>query len=221
MPISRLFDTAAEAAEAVGALKDAGFREAGIHVFAPESTNLRVNSLLAAGVLPMNAGPYAAAIKGGSTLVVVETALGAGASAAAILDKGAGAQPGASHIHHEAAIWDDAAPFSSAFGLSVLCNCAAPCSAVIGVGPLSSKATPFSSALHLRVLSRGGSGYRSFLRLPTLLKSRRSSATVARLKNPWMLSSMIGIKMLSGNATPFSSMLGLPVLSRPRSAAAT
>jgi len=188
-PVTRMYQSTAQATDAVAALKLNGYPDDQITVVMPaeSSSNDRVMAAIMAGhVLRADAAIYAAGIARGRSLVIVRAVFGMGAKACVILDGFDPVDSGVAGDSEPFAGWDEAAPLSSALSLPLL----------------SRNPTPFSSFWNLPVLSRNART------INTLFPALSSGAAP--------FSAMLGLPLISGNAAPFSSMLGLPLLGKRR-----
>jgi len=170
-PVTRMFDSARQATDAVGALKLNGFPDDQITLVAPSdnaSTESIMASIMAGHVLRADAAVYAAGIARGRALVIVRAMFGMGGKACAILDGFNPVDSGIAADVEPFAGWDEAAPLSSALSIPLLSTNPTPFSSfwsmpLLTRNPrtlntlfpaLSSGATPFSSMLGLPLLSK-------------------------------------------------------------------
>lgn len=192
-PITRLYDTAAQASDAVNALKKFGFNESLINVVPAaspqQSLDAVVASITAGFVLKADARIYAESVRQGKTLVSIRAPFANGVMATRILEKFRPVPSPIVRREEPGPGWDEAAPLSSALQLPVLAGGGEPFSETFGMATLARDPAPFSSLLGLKTLSRGAAPF----------------------------SSLLGLPLLSKGASPFSSMLGLPLLTGRKS----
>jgi hypothetical protein len=226
MPLSRLYNTTADAVGAVEALKQAGFDDHLIQFVAQGAVYIGGESLMRAGVLRGNAERYATAIRAGATLLIVDAPLGSGASVAEILEAPRPSDTGNPKVVYEGGSWDEAAPMSSAMQMPVLSDSAAPLSAALGLPVLSKEQGPNdwslgaptllanqrgrSTSLGFATLSRDQRGPSVSFGLATLSKNQRGPASFFGL--PTLLKNQRGKAGLLNNPAPLSAILGIPLL---------
>ena len=237
MPISRLFQAAAEAQDAATKLKQAGYER--VHLISGTGAASSHDQLRKHGISHDHAKHLEERIGAGHALVIVDPPFGTGAEAAEILDAAGPADTHAedtsgafaSNYHHVG--HDNAAPLSHALGLPVLSHEAAPLSRLLGLSTLSRRqspgprshglptlahnAAPLSSALHFGTLTRNAAPLSSALHVGTL--SRAAAPLSRALGLPVLaskaapLSKAIGWREILHDPAPLSRMLGLKVLS--------
>ena len=186
-PVTRMYASAKQAAEAVARLQQHGFTAEQINSVTPENAGSDAEAItakIAAGnVLQATARLYAEGIKRGASLVSVQAPFGMGGDATAVLDGFGPIDSGVAEVRDLAAAWDDATPMSSALHLPVIV-----------------KGDPtFSGFFSVKVLSRSGATLCSLLGIPELSRGSRQSST-------------FGIGLLTSSAMSLSSKLGLPLL---------
>lgn len=165
MPLSRMYNTAADAAAAVSELKASGVEDKQIAVVARGSNYVGVTALGEKGVMRDNAIAYVEAFKEGMALVVVSTLWGFTQSAADILNTPRAGDTGGEKAQYEGLTWDEGAPLSSALNLPVLSNSGTLLSDLLGI-PTISKSSK-SGLFGLPLLTKSGPS----LPFPTLTKS--------------------------------------------------
>ncbi len=174
-PIVRLFGSAQQAADAIKKLAAEGYTDDLITLVGPDSAT-SVDGLAAkiagAFVLNSEAKVYAPAVAKGQYLVVVRAPFGAGGKTEKILDKFAPLPSPVPSVADRAALWDEAAPISSALRIPVLSS---------GL---------FSTFWTLPLLT----SWSARLPFPELTKSSRSSTKLS--DNPTPLSSLLHIPLL-------------------------
>jgi len=185
MKLSRLYDNAADAAAAVAALKTAGFRAGDIETLTADAKGwISAETLVKHEVAKAHAETYAAALRAGKFLVVVNPLLGWAERATKALAAPRGAETAPAAVTFEGTQWDEAAPLSSALFLPVLAK----------------NPTPFGSFWNVPTLAKNTWFFSNLFNLPLL--SREAAP----------LSKAIGLKTLSRNPSPLSTLLRLPVL---------
>jgi hypothetical protein len=195
-PIVRAYATSRQAMDAVAKLKSWGFDDQIINLVVPDAPHATAAAAAAATedavefaiksgyVLAYDAKLHAKAVRSGRSLVTILAPFGTGAIAEDILDR---FDPVASGIETKpdyGALWDDAAPLSSALRAPVLLRNPAPA----------------SGFLKLPVLSRTGRTLCSVLGIPELSGTGLLGST------------SMGVALLSRNPAPLSSLLKLPLL---------
>jgi hypothetical protein len=224
-PIVRMYETEAQAREAVQKLKDEGFTEDSVFLVTPRSggeagsPDAIAAAIMAGFVLRSHAKVYARDIQRGRSLVVVRAPFGYGQLATDLMASCGPVDTGLRLPQEPSIAWDEAAPISSAFALPVLWRRQpAPFSAFLGLSPLArgrsflspmfgelgSSKFSLSSVFGLGLLSRNGAPLSSLLGLKT-----RSGKTGAKTGS-------FGLPLLVRNPAPFSSLFGLPLLARHR-----
>jgi hypothetical protein len=202
MPLSRLFNTTADAIGAVDDLKLAGFSDDLIQVVAQGADYVSANSLLRKGIRSPNAEAAAAAVRAGATLLIIDAPLGSGAVAAQILEAPRPSDSGTPKAVYEGGSWSESTPVSSAFHIAVL----------------SDNPSPLSDALSLPVLSKDQGANDWSLGAPTLVRNQngpsRSLGFSTLTRNQRAPSKSLWFATLSKNQKGPSSTLGLPTLSR-------
>jgi hypothetical protein len=176
-PIVRLFGTAQQAADAIAKLKKEGYTDDLITLVSPAAHQGKdaIASAIAAGyVLKSLAVEYAEGVLKGHSLVIVRAPFGAGGKTEKILDSAQPIDSGVSIPADRAALWDEAAPISSALKIPVLSqglfstfwtlpvltrwNFRLPIPELTNSShsttALSHHATPLSSLLHIPLLTR-------------------------------------------------------------------
>jgi hypothetical protein len=136
-PVTRLFATAQQAADAVKELKASGYSDSQIIVVHPGAdADATVKAITAGYVLKADAVRYARHVNAGHTLVIVDADFGRGAEARLLLDSHGTVDPGFEEEGYELPqLWDDAAPLSSALRWPVLTK---PRLRFLGIGELVS-----------------------------------------------------------------------------------
>lgn len=122
LPIVRMYDSAAQAGEAVSRLLDAGLEPGQVNRVTPDTATTEdalVAAIASGRVLKAHARQYAQAILRGHSLVSVDAPFGTGRRYTEVMES---CRPVARGIDEDVdmAGWDDATPFSCAFGLTVL-----------------------------------------------------------------------------------------------------
>jgi hypothetical protein len=152
-PIVRMYASEQDAGRAYARLQACGLAPALINLVTPAkagSEEAAVAAIAAGLVLKADAKVYAKGILRGNSLVSVSAPFGTGRTYEALLDEFHPVDSGLSEPD-DGPVWDDAAPFSSAFGLPVL---SAPSRySFLGLPALSRSACTTSSALGLPELS--------------------------------------------------------------------
>jgi len=175
-PIVRLYATAQQAADALAKLKKEGYTDDLITLVAPAAQQSKegIAAAIAAGyVLQSEAKAYAEDVLKGHSLVIVRAPFGSGGKTEKILDSAHPVSSGISVPADRAALWDEAAPLSSALKIPVL-----------------SKGL-FSTFWTLPLLTR------SNFRLPFPELTRSSRSTTALSNNATPLSSLLHIPLLT------------------------
>jgi BCD family chlorophyll transporter-like MFS transporter len=187
MKLSRLYDTAADAAATVAALKTAGFRDGDIETLTRNDAGwISAETLVSHEVAKAHAAAYAEALRAGKTLVLVNPLLGWAEPATKALAAPRGAENAPAAVTYEGTEWDEAAPLSSALFLPVLSKNPTPFGTFWNVPTLMKKYWFFSDMFGMRLLFRKAAP----------------------------LSGALGLKTLSNNPAPLSSLLKLPLLTR-------
>lgn len=191
--ISRLYASKENARKAWDELKNRGFSHS--YLFAPPaasedgapvaaSTGAVLDEMVGAYILKSHAAIYARHVSQGASLVTVHAPFSGGLKATNILDRHGPMDSGVPEPASPAFLWDEKAPFSSAFRMPLLLKCAHPFEAIFGVpslikGNVAYRArskpvnpTPLSSALGLPLLLRNPAPFSSLFNLPLLMKSR-------------------------------------------------
>ena len=152
-PVTRLFASAQQASDAIRELKATGYSDSQIKVVHPGADpDATVTAIMAANVLKADAVRYAERVKGGCTLVSVDAEFGRGAEARLLMDHHGAVDPGFEEKGYELdALWDDAAPLSSALRIPTLSK---PTLRFLGLGELVSHDWQMFS--WLPSLTRGG-----------------------------------------------------------------
>ena len=235
IPIVRIFATPQQARDAARALAENGFSDDAIYLLtsaeegAPDAADARSAALVAGYAL----GGYprvftaehvkesAKALAEGRSLVGVRTGFGQGQAAMDILD---GFDPVDTHLvmpESESAKldWDDAAPLSSALGIPTISrNAPAPLSEFLGLPPLS-KGLSFLSRW-FPPLSRPTFSLSSMFGMPLLSKNPAPLSSVTGMKTlsgeKGYGTHSFGLPLLSRNPAPLSSMIGMKTLTRRR-----
>jgi hypothetical protein len=173
MPIiSQFFSTTEDARKAVSDLKEYGLRDAAVQIVDRSGGYVGPEGLVRKGLPKASAQSYAADVREGRTLLIVDAPYGGVGVATEIMERHAGAK-GGSEPTYESAVWEDAAPLSSALQLPVLSK------------------SSFSSFWGAPVLLK--SKPTKVLGLPLLSKSKPSASLI---KNPAPLSSLFHIPTL-------------------------
>jgi hypothetical protein len=176
--ITRLFDTAQQATDAIAELRRYGFPADFINRVNPgtHTDNAALVSAIAAGcVLTADAKVFAQGVAKGKTLVSVIAPFGQSVTAINIF-----AQFGANSLPAELddeivppdVGWDEATPLSSALWWPVIAGGAAPLSETFGAATTSRNPAPLSSLFGLPLLSNKAAPFSSLLGLPLLLGKR-------------------------------------------------
>ncbi len=158
-PVTRLYATAQQAAEAVKELKLSGYPDAQINVVHPPGdgggSEAVVKAIMAGQVLKVDARRYAEHVLQGRTLVSARADFGRGAEVRDILDSFGPVSSGFTESGYELENqWDEGAPFSSAFRLKVLSK---PRLRFLGLSELTSRGWLLSKAWGLPLLTRSQS----------------------------------------------------------------
>ena len=163
--ITRLYDTAQQAADAVAALQAAGFANNQINLVSHnggaassaggQSADPTLAAIMAAGILRVHAVVYAERLRRGSSLITVTPYFGTGVAATQILDRFNPAETGIPEVVDRLEPWDDVTPISSLFGMRVLW----------------AEATPFSVMWNVPVLLGDGETISEIIELPSLTRS--------------------------------------------------
>jgi BCD family chlorophyll transporter-like MFS transporter len=187
MKLSRLYDTEADAKAATAALLEAGFREGDFEIVTADAKGwISPETLMAKEVAKRNAAAYAASLRAGKFLVLVNPLLGFAEPATAVLAAPRGAETAKAEVSFEGTGWDESTPISSALFLPVLSKDPTPFgtfwnvptllkkywffSDIFGGKLLSRKPSPLSDRLGLKVLLRDPAPLSSLLKLKTLSK---------------------------------------------------
>ena len=182
-PIVRMYDSAHKAAAAAAKLKDAGYTDDLIDVISAAATgpgDALMSALMAAYVVRNNAALHARLAGASGAFVVVRPPFGAGVDAIEILN-GCGPVSDIDPTEvKDGALWDDAAPFSSALNLRVL-SAWRPSGGIgtltdsrwslfgsLGLAELSASNAPTTEAMGMSLLSSGSTPFSSLLKLPVL-----------------------------------------------------
>jgi hypothetical protein len=192
-PIVRLYATSQAARAAVANLKRWGFEDELINVVDASSTppanapasaasdDPVLSAILSGYVLKAHAVAYAREVRAGRTLVSLRAPFGVGGVAEELLDE-AGPAPSPVKTSEALPTWDDAAPFSSAFGLPTTVRAAAP----------------FSTFWVLPTLTRRSRTLCSALGIPELSGSSFIFGSPSLSRSPAPFSSMLKLPLLSG-----------------------
>jgi hypothetical protein len=190
-PIVRMYETEQQASDAVRKLRNAGFPDDTIFLVTPraggaDGSSEAISAAIMAGyVLRSHARVYAEGVRRGRSLVVVHAPFGHGRLATDIVDSCVPVDSGLNLPREPVHAWDEKTPLSSALALPVLWR---------------NRPTPFSDFWGLPTLSQGRTTFLSTL--------------FGELVSPnFTFSSLLGLRLLSDNATPLSSRLGLKTLS--------
>ncbi len=165
MPLSRMYNTAADAAAAVSELKESGLEDKQIRLIIRGSDYIGVTALGEKGVMRDNAKAYVEAFKEGMALVVVSTMWGFSQIATEILNTARAGDTGGEKAQYEGLTWDEGAPLSSALNLPVLAKSGTLLSDLLGLPTLSKSSK--SGLFGLPLLTKSGPS----LPFPTLTKS--------------------------------------------------
>jgi hypothetical protein len=135
----RFYEAEADALDARNDLRQRGLRETAAHVISKLEPTAGEAALIQKGVRRENAGLYAARVRSGQTLLIVDAPYGSAMLAHEILDRPRASDTADGHSHHEGAdTADDAAPLSAVMGLPVLMHDdPAPLSSFLGIPTLS------------------------------------------------------------------------------------
>jgi BCD family chlorophyll transporter-like MFS transporter len=189
MKLSRLYDNAADAAAAVAALKTAGFRDGDIEtVTAGDKGWISADTLRKHEVAKDHAEPYAAALRTGKVLVLVNPLLGWSEPATKALAAPRGGENAPATVGFEGSEWDEAAPLSSALFLPVLSKNPTPFGSFWNVPTLAKRYWFFSNLFGFKLLTDDAAP----------------------------LSKLFGLKTLSSNPAPFSTLLRWPTLTKSK-----
>jgi hypothetical protein len=188
--ISRMYGSAADAANAVEELREDGFDE--IYVVSPPVGEQPPVSAIAAQIAQgrvwlEDAKVYAKGVAAGHTLVTVHAPFGSGRAITNILEAHNPVDSGIP-ASEPVTLWDEAAPLSSAMHWPTRIKDPIPASRVAGISPLTHSNWSFSGMIGLSLLSDSGKP----------------------------MESRIGLPLLSDNPAPLSSMLGLPTIIQDR-----
>jgi BCD family chlorophyll transporter-like MFS transporter len=186
MPISRLYQTAADTSSAIADLKAAGYQDSSISTVTTADGYISPTTLTNRGVQKPNADEFAPQIRAGASLLLVAAPLGYAADVTEILEKPRAGDTGTPVATYEAPLYDEAAPLSSALGLSIISDNPTPFETVTGIPTVMKKYWFFSNLFGMPLLS----------------------------KKPAPLSTALGLKLLTENPAPFSSLLKLPLLAK-------
>jgi hypothetical protein len=132
--LSRFYNSSADALETVRELKKRGLRDAAAHIIDNSAGYVGETTLVRRGVPQKKAKAYAAMIREGKTLLLVDAPFMGTAIATEIMDKGADAQS-----TYEGGEWQEGAPFSSMLAMPVLINNPAPFSSFWGLPVISKR----------------------------------------------------------------------------------
>lgn len=234
MAVTRLYQTAADAAEATIELRQAGFSQYAVETIDNSAGPVSSAALVKKGVARSRAGELFEPINHGAALVIVDAPLGTARRANAILDKPRGGDTGPVTSQYEAVIWDFATPLSALLGAPVLIDDPTPLSSWlkwpvltktaaflstrVGMPLTSPNPAPLSTALKMPLLSDkpaplSTSGGLNILTGEPAPLSKRVNMRVL-LDEPAPLSKRLGMQLISHNPAPLSSLFGLPVLWR-------
>ncbi len=156
MPISRLFNTTEDALEAVSDLRQARIADESIQVVTQGATYVGVDALVKRGVLRANAAGYAAAVRAGQTLVLVDVVLGRGVVATEVLQRPRRGDHAKPSTRYEGGTWDESAPFSSALHLPLITDNPAALSSFFGLTAISKNQRAKSRSFGLPTLTKRG-----------------------------------------------------------------
>lgn len=182
--ITRLYATAATAAQAAEELREEGFDD--IFVVTPAGSDVPLSAIAAqiteGRVHLSDARIYAKGVAAGHALVTVHAPFASGKLAETILDGHGPIDSGLPKPPPEI-LWDEATPLSSALMIPLLIDAPDPISKVIGIPAVTGGNCSLSETIGLPLLTTGE-----------------------------MPDSRWGMRFLSNNPTPLSSLLGLKVL---------
>lgn len=185
--INRLYDSADRARQAAEELRGHRLHKfTEVHVTGdgvPADEAAVLAALVKAKVLKAHARQLVPGVLRGGTLVTVHAPFGSAVAARQVLDRHGPIDSGLPDAH-DPALWDEAAPMSSFFGVRVLID----------------HEDSFSRFWSLPILTRQGRATCESLGLPLLSDSSR----------PYK--GLLGLPLLSRNPAPLSSLLGLPLL---------
>ena len=215
-PLVRMYATERQARDAVAKLKEEGFREEEIFLVTPGSSiaapplGTISSAMLAGEVLGSQARFFAEGVKQGRSVVAICAPFGTGKLANSVLDSYQPLDTGLQVTERPPPVWDEAAPFSSAFLLPILKRAQpAPFSTFLGLGTLS-HGRSFLSGMFRELTA---ADFAVFGRNP-LTRNQAGWASLSGRSGPsWTTS--LGFPMLSKNPAPLSSSLGMHTLAKP------
>jgi hypothetical protein len=180
-PIVRMYANEQDAVRAYTRLQACGLASELINLVTParaSSENAAVAAIAAGLVLKAHARVYAQGILRGNSLVSVSAPFGTGRTYEAMLDEFNPVDSGLTE-DHGGPVWDEAAPFSSAFGMPVL------------------SAPSRYSFLGLPAISRAGATTSSSFGLPELARSDFALfGTPGLSRNPAPFSSILKLRVI-------------------------
>lgn len=186
--ITRMYASAADAAQAAAELREEGFDDLYL-VSPPAAADVPLSAIAAqiaeGRVLLAEAKVYAHGVAAGRSLLTVHAPFGSGRLAETILDSHGPVDSGLA-VPPEPSMWDEAAPLSSILGMPTVIDDPDPMSKVLGMPALSDNAFSLSGLFGIPLLTSGEMGDHG----------------------------RFGLPYLSDNPTPLSSALGLPVLTK-------
>jgi len=202
-----MFATTEAENAAADALREQGFPDDAVTAIAPGGARGKEQNdpgadaiaarIMAAFIPRAQARLYADGVSRGGTLVIVKAAWGSAVKAQRVMDAFDPIESGVADAHDPARVWDEKRPFSSAFGLTLLCGAATPASDMLSLPVLSKTQTPLSDALHLGLLASGVTSLSKALGLPMVSRRGRS------------VSEAIGLPAIARNGRSLSEVIGL------------
>lgn len=196
-PIVRLYANTQDAEAAVAKVLANGLPRHRVNLVAPGSAASReaLAARIAAGlVLKSDAQVYAAAVQGGQTLVSVDAPGGTGVYYTALLQS-CNPVGGGRGERTPGRQWEEAAPFSSIFGL-----------------PVISPPSPYSF-MGFAAVDRSGQTTSESIGIPAIASNDLAIFGSQDISQDFAL---FGQPNVSGNPAPFSSLFHLPVITHKR-----
>ena len=188
--ICRMYSSPATAAEAAETLLRHRSLAEGVRVVSPPQNYVAIDAIIQAiqncGIIRTHAKIYAERVYDGCALLVCHAPLGTAYAVISCLDKYQPIDSGVPDATFEGFIWDEAAPFSSAFRMATKWD----------------NATPFSTFWNLPVLAKVRNENSDLLKTIRFFSDR-----------PAMLSGMFGVPVLTRASNVFSDFFGAPLSS--------